>query len=469
MIHLVPELVQGSLINQALEISQIVAATFKFSDSFKEKMRNIPQNYIEKAQEVYSDLMFKAFEAGMDAAKIKEVQLKTLLEKPEEMEEKLKLELPLPYGISTELKEKFEKEMKVFFETVPNSAELYSQFSSDLECAYFEGAKEHMEDLAKDLHEEKKEIPAVEPAVEEEEEKEEEEVQASAAPVKASMEKSEILRKIEEYTKLLGDDPVAEKVLRATMGLPPKETVMASVVEEPKEELPSEAHMEDTFGPFDAEKIKVQVLESLKTFKMDENDEFQVMVLDKLLEGVDKMDPQEAAKALCIKLEIDYLEGCSFDDICEAADILAEEITNCLELPGHFVLMELNGDFVSAFTFEKKDAAEMLKMEGAVVTAAKKTKSDLPGSPMGALGVKDSKEIEALWKAGKFKHLKLKDIKKASPKVAQEISDIITDFRNSKISIDEFSGVMRYNLAEFVEKAFGLDGYNYLKMHLERE
>jgi hypothetical protein len=123
-------------------------------------------------------------------------------------------------------------------------------------------------------------------------------------------------------------------------------------------------------------------------------------------------------------------------------------------MPGEALFMDVDGDFVLAFVFNKSEYEK-------VATAAKKSKSGLPRGPMGTLGAKDNREIEALHALGRLKHAKLKDLKKASQKAAEYISNAISDFRGGKTSFDEMSGIFGKEMSELVEVVFGLDGYDY--------
>lgn len=509
MVHLVPELVKASLVNQALEISRIVTATFEFSDGFKKVMRNVPPNYIEKIKEVYSNLSYKAFEDGMAQAKVKKEHIRHLAplakKDPEECLKELKSLLPLPYSLAQGLRGEFEKEVQGLISTVPDAVEIYKQFLEDMEYAFFEGVKEYMSEAA-----EQHQSP--DPVI----------VEVQPVEVSASLSKSEIIKKLEEYTKLL-KDPEAERVLRATLGLSApaapsapsgqmveasseSDAILVTIAKELKaaaekknmsipellqcdefahfkslekeileesakaEEMvePKPAEGDAQIGPFVPEQVKKMIYTAIKTHNYSEDDP-QCVVLEVLVPGYAKEDPELAAKTLVKKLSLESLVSGVYtkSTVEEVADILAETLTEALGLPGSVLLFEHNDDFVLAFCFEKKDQEELGKMAltsvyaSEKVVAAKKMKSGLPAGPQGALSLQDQKEVANL-NDHKPGSLTLKELKKLAPRSFDYLNSKLIQARKGEFRLKEIGRFFSGDLDGLVEQVYGQDGLSFL-------
>ena len=71
LIHTIPQLIKSHLVNQAFETEKIIATTFTLSEGMRGLMSSIPQNHIEKIADWYSKLSFKAFQGGINNARLK--------------------------------------------------------------------------------------------------------------------------------------------------------------------------------------------------------------------------------------------------------------------------------------------------------------------------------------------------------------------------------------------------------------
>jgi hypothetical protein len=144
-----------------------------------------------------------------------------------------------------------------------------------------------------------------------------------------------------------------------------------------------------------------------------------------------------------------------------AADELAAELTKNLDLPGTLVFADLEDskELVLAFSFDKQN------FQNQVLAVKKKAKSDLPGSPMGALDEKDQKELAELahLDRGSLKMMVLKDLKKTAPKAVSLISDYLTKARNSDCKLGELAQFLNLPMVDIVEQAYGRDGAEYYK------
>jgi len=149
MVRDIPEMIRSGYINQAFEAEKIVASTFDFSEEFLEKLGGIPQNYIERMQDIYSDLLQRAFNAGFKTAEVKSRATPLNLSLPEkELNRELEIKIPMPYGTKQDFVNTFREEIKVFLESIPCGEEQLSiQFNKDLEAAFKEGVKEFIREV----------------------------------------------------------------------------------------------------------------------------------------------------------------------------------------------------------------------------------------------------------------------------------------------------------------------------------
>jgi len=446
LIPMVAQLIKASQIASAFETEKVIASTFTFSDSFKEQMRNVPPHYIERTQTAYSEAMFKAFESGYRQAKQKQDLIAGMT--VEQLADYVRIKMPMLYTLSQDLKAAFEAKVSSFLETKPDGADMYKQFAKDLEKAYYEGVLEFQKTLPK---------PEPKPVVEMAPPAPAPEMAPPAAPAEpaqaataATVTNDALLKKLEEYTKLL-NDPQAEEVLRATLGLPPK---LAKKVVQVKASAETTAQL---IGPYDSEALRGKILGLVKTHAMDDN-ETQAVVIDCLAANIDDADKLEAASMIAKKLG---LQGeLSAEAVEVESDRLAAELTTAVGLPGELIFMNYENDYCLVFSFEKSNATELAKQsETLVFASAQELQLTMP--QQGVLDVNDQKEIQCLAKLGKPSTLR--DIKKASPKVADVISEVLTKIRHSKVGLAEGSKMLKANMEDFIVQAFGKDGLAYYK------
>ena len=149
MVRDIPEMIRSGFINQAFEAEKIIASTFDFSDDFLEKLGGIPQNYIERMQDIYSDLLQRAFNSGFKTAEVKLKAIQIDFSLPErEVNRELELKIPMPYGTKQDIVNTFREEIKAFLESIPCGEEQLSlQFNKDLEAAFKDGVKEYVREI----------------------------------------------------------------------------------------------------------------------------------------------------------------------------------------------------------------------------------------------------------------------------------------------------------------------------------
>ena len=280
---------------------------------------------------------------------------------------------------------------------------------------------------------------------------------------------NETIKAAEEYTRIPGDSE-AEMVLRYTLGLPPKggkaEKAEASFKS-------SKIEAGKVVGPYDTQALKGKVLSAVKTHKISDND-LQTVIIDCIVQGVNHMADSDAATAIAKKLGFDDMitDNITLDQVEERADMLAQQLDISFGLPGDTIFLNMpsptdsrSNDYCLTFNFERKDAPKLSRSTESTTEAAKSAKNkSLPKGPQGVLSKLDQKEIAQLASLGTSRTMK--DIRKASAKVASYMKDILTSIRVGRVGISEGTRKLRANMEDVIAEVFGSDGlgfYQYLK------
>jgi len=440
MIRLIPDLVRASLIRQANEIEKVVASTFEFTKEFMSQLRNTPANYIEKIHEMYTAAMFKAFDAGLNAASLKKdiANQMTNFDK-ERLDRSIKVNVPMSYSLSQDLLASFKNSVNDYLKSSPNLPDIYAQFQKDMEAAHALGVLEFIGTLSKpeEVIPSEQIAPPAPPMADEAVINDEQ----PTKEVKAEAEK-EVLNALEKYSKLLGPG-VAEQVLRATLGLAPLgKKATASVA------------LADMVGPYDTNALRDKVLSLVKNSKLLDSD-MQSIVIDCLVAKASDLAGTDLAKLLSNRM------GFEANGLVEAQnqlDMLSIELKDKVNLPGDFVFLNHNNDYCLVFAYGTDQAGELSLLSGAN-TVAKTKVGALPRSPQGAIEATSMKEIEELAKLPKG--ATYKDIKKVSSKTAAYMSSVLSDIRNSKCGIAEGGKKLKASLPEMIEAVYGTDGLDY--------
>lgn len=479
LVNVLPTLVKASYIAQAEATKKLIIASFDPSAEFKETTRNIPQNYLEKINEQYKQYMFKAFQAGYEKAKASEDCFGL---SPKMAEDDLRKEVKVSHSIPVELSQDFSKafteEIKSSLETYPGKEEIYAQFSKDLACAFECGIIEFVQNC--------KEPAKMEIKEEKKEEKKEENQEKSAAEIKPEDEsikveskakatsavgpvsKDLIVKKMSEYAKLLGDEH-AEMVLRYTLGLGPK-TAFASVDEKDEKGEKGEEAEEvstsstDMIAAYSPEDLKERILDMMTSYDHTD-EEVQCIKVDCLMSDLDELG-DKAPEAVVKKLGLDPLleqADLSMEDVLEACEVLAEELTKAVGLPGQFCFCDEDGSFCLWYCFEKEEAAEIAEESGAVVTA--KAKKATWSAPMGVLSKSHQEEIKKIAQSygPNSKVESYKELKKISPKLASFISEALSKMRTGEYSLKEGCAKVQCSVAEMIKQCYGDDGQKYFE------
>jgi len=180
LVHTIPMLVKAHMVNQAFETEKVIAATFELSEPFLELLGGkIPPNYIEKIQEIYSDVMYKAFDTGIKSAEVKSKSTQIDLKlSGEELEHELAVKMPMYFGVKQDLSLLFREQLGDLLDTAGDTKEnIFKQFEVDLDKSYRDGLKEYLLNDAPSEEEIDENVsPVEEDVLEEAEEEEEEEI-----------------------------------------------------------------------------------------------------------------------------------------------------------------------------------------------------------------------------------------------------------------------------------------------------
>lgn len=298
-------------------------------------------------------------------------------------------------------------------------------------------------------------------------------------PILADVSENEIIKALEEYTRLPGDSQ-AENVLRYELGLPPRKAKASSdetnEAEASKKVPPRRRTTANVkrrivrggrvIGPYDTQALRQNILKAVKTHVIDSED-VQSVVVDSIVANINEMSEEEAAQAIAKKMEFSeaLASESSLEDVKARADAMAVKLTSALGLPGDVIFLDVNGDYLLTFAF-KRDDAKKLALENESTTTARRAsaaksakKRSIPNGPQGVLSVFEKSQIEKLAALGGKKTMR--DIKKASAKVAAYLGDVLKNIRNGRVGLAEGTAKLRANMADVIGEVFGPDGMGY--------
>ncbi len=458
---LLPKLIQASMIRPALALEKVIASTFELSPEISKMLGGVPYNHREEFVKQYRNHMFSAYECGQKcAAKMPEL---VLIKEPNALKEFCS-KLQIPFQTSNDLSFSLEESVKEFMKTVPTFEGILVQFKLDLEMAYRLGVldfatnfEQHQEEHG--LIPEVVTVPEVSKASSimpnEPNEKDEDmdEEFLTVAGFQPEQDKKDTMSALERYVKLLG--PENEAVLRATLGMQkaaPGPTVAASVAkgcdgcgcEEGDTCEGCESGEGCEIGPFNVDQIKSKLETLLQSADIDPEKSEQAIVIECLVPDFKELSDEAACEAICSKLGIDCAEYQGIKDVMMAADAMAEEITEAIQMPGCFLFMDTDDKFCLVYMFETVDAVDNAKAVKQIIpvtssaTAALKkgnNKSTLPIGPQGTLTVKEQEEIKALHCMGSLRGKSMKELKAASVKACDYMKSCFNEAMTSGCTI----------------------------------
>ena len=176
LVHTIPVLIKAHMVNQAFETEKVIATTFELSTPLLDLIGGkIPPNHIDRIQEVYSDIMYKAFNIGIKSGEVKSksTEINTALSE-DDLNREIEIKMPIYFGVKRDLLSLINEQLGDVLNTVPDIKEnIIAQFEHDIDVSYLDGVKEylHITENPENLVE----VSIEEEKAEEEEEQEEQE------------------------------------------------------------------------------------------------------------------------------------------------------------------------------------------------------------------------------------------------------------------------------------------------------
>jgi hypothetical protein len=479
----IPQLAKASLNTQAVNLINVVKASFDIPQEYKEHVIALPPHFVELMYDLYRDCCYDACEAGVQGLE-KEVALQAIQKKFQEKAEKV-------------------------VELLPDTAKLYEALKCAIDCHYEEGKKEAttvapMSVLQESIEQKAviKEEPA--PVVEE-----------ATAAVELS---SDAVNNMIAYVNKLNAadktalvyalglisyvDPSSLKgvVKRATHAsvakadLEVEVAIEAPVMEAPVAPLemtvePAPLPAGDTSSPILNDLVPTEEPESLiseeanevasgpmvgiysipvlcekvqnivKSHQFNSDSENEMAVVDTLVSNISSLTIDALTEIACDKLCIDCPAISDLESLKDFLDSKADEITNACNLPITLIFIVKGDDLVLAACFTKHDVAKMMETYMAAATANH-------GSTQAPISLSVKKEIEALAGLKSLSGLKSRELRKKAPRLAQYIAHVVADFRTGKTCAWTMAASLKRGMRELIEACYSKDAamyYDHLK------
>lgn len=457
LIKSIPKLTKASLNTQAVNLINVVKASFDIPKEYKEHIAPLQPHFAEMMYDLYRDCMYEACEAGTQC---------------------LNKELAIQ-AIEGRFQEKSEKAILLLSDT----SKIFEALKSGLDFCYEAGKKESTETpltvLEQSVEMKLEEVSApAEPAKDE-----------PSEPVLASIDlTSDTINNMINYVnKLTQNDKTAlvyalglvkyvdqsslkgtvkratAEALETVQELGGSSPVFNDLVptEKPEESVQVET-LELAAGPmvgmYSIEILKEKLESIVKSHKFDTDSQEELAVVDTLVCKVSELTIDELSQMAADKLCIECPSASDVESLMDFLDEKADLITNAIGLPVTLIFIIKDDCLVLAACFTKHDVAKM--MDTYVASAAHDSKTQAPIS----LSVK--KEIEALANLKSLSGSKMKDLKAKAPRMAQYVACVMADFRNGKSCAWTMANTIKKSMKELIESCYGTDASMYYE-HLK--
>jgi len=493
LIKYVPKFVKASMVTQALQLEKAIASSFNTTVEFLGTLAGMPPNYIEKITEYYGEAMFKAFECGYEEGKLHASDIP--LSNNEIMQKEISGKFPLSIAKSQEIAEEFSLLSYDLLKTFPGKESVSLQLSKELNNSYIEGAIMGIKEIT-ELNKHQPAMPGE--SLEMEVKIEEAPAQAPAPMAMATTAETKVelpkafaaknikaehqdsISRMMAYVKLL-DDKEAQNVLMYYLGIDPhkmgkkeaKADVNPITNQVPISEVPKDMKFDideplipsNKVGPYLLEQTVNKTKAAIQSHKFESpaaEDEFAI--IDCVVSGLNYFDSEGSmAAAIALKLEMEDLASPSLKQVEECADELAANLTDMAQLPGHYMFLNVDGDYCLVFVMDRAGVEQYLSMQvapGPVYASAGKDHK-LPHGPQGALSASVQEEVKAIAGFKTMGDKSLKELKKAAPGVAGYLTACVADFRNSKKTMKEVAHTFRMSGADLCHAVHGDDALKY--------
>ena len=464
LIKSIPQLAKAGLNTQAVDLINVVKASFDIPQEYKDHVNALPPHFVEMMYNLFRDSCYEACDAGFKCED-KAVTLQ-------------KIEMSFT--------EKAQKALEVLSDTAGLLASFKKSVDTCFECGLLEGG--HKTVLEQSIEE--KTEPAMDMDC----------IDNSDTSVTASIENDAIQNMIKYVNSLNNADKTAlvyamgilkyvdvealkrGVVQKATASAPIEEVVVPNVPvveditglvhndlvaplsEEQKEEIAEQTvENNEMIGIYSIPVLFSRIDSIMKSHQFSSDTEVECEVVDILVDGINNLTIDEVCQIASDKLLVDCSPCTSMEHLLDCLDNQADEINKLLGIPATVIFLVKDNALTLSACFSKFDVAKMLETHPdnavtPVVGSHGRTQSPI------SLGIK--KEVECLARMNSLSGVKMKDLKKSAPRMAQYVSAIMADFRTGKICAWKMASAVKKSMADLVECCYGTDAKMYYE-HLK--
>jgi hypothetical protein len=472
----IPQLAKASLNTQAVNLINVVKASFDIPQDYKEHVIVLPPHFIEMMYDLYRDSMYEACESGMQG-------------------------LPKEVAIQA-IEKKFQEKAEKVVELLPDTAKIYEALKCGLDCYYDEGMKEATAVPPMSVLEQSLEQNAVveQPVME-----------AEAATAGIELSSDAVNNMINYVNKLNATDktalvyalglvnyvdpasmkgtvrraahaslegelsvevvvetapvvePMSVQVVTPVTPVPDSSSpilndlVPTEEVDAPISEEANEVASGPMVGIYSIPVLNEKIQNIVKSHQFTTDSESEMAVIDTLVSGISNLTIDELSGIACDKLCIECPAISDLESLKDFLDTKADEITNATGLPIALIFIVKGDDLVLAACFTKHDVAQMMETYMAAATAM---------ANHNPVVLTTKKEVENLAGMKSLSGLKSRDLRKKAPRLAQYIAHVVADFRTGKTCAVTMANSLKRNMKDLIEACYGRDAamyYDHLK------
>ncbi len=469
LIKSIPQLAKAGLNTQAVDLINVVKASFDIPQEYKDHVNALPPHFVELMYNLFRDACYEACDAGFKCDdKAVTVQ-----------------------KIEMSFSEKAQKALEVLSDTAGLLGALRKSIEICFDCGLQEGGhKSILEQSVEEKVEEKIEEAPVDMDC----------IDNSDTSVTASIENDAIQNMINYVNSLNNADKTAlvyalgllkyvdpsslKGVVRksTTASAPLEEVVVpevpvvedltglvhndlvAPLSEEQKEDIAEQTvENSEMVGIYSIPVLFQKIENIMKSHQFSSDTEMECETIDILVDGIDSLTIDEVCQIASDKMNVDCTPCTSIEQMLDCLDNQADVITNLLGIPATVIFLVKDNALTLSACFSKFDVAKMLETHPDNATTPVVGSHGRTQNPI-SLGIK--KEVECLARMNSLSGVKMKDLKKGAPRMAQYVSALVADFRTGKICAWSMAKSVKKSMADLVESCYGVDAklyYDHLK------
>jgi hypothetical protein len=201
----------------------------------------------------------------------------------------------------------------------------------------------------------------------------------------------------------------------------------------------------------------------MKSHHFSSDTEVECEVVDTLVDNISSLTIDEVCQIASDKLLVDCSKCNNIENLLDCLDNQADEINKLLGIPATVIFLVKDNSLTLSACFSKFDVAKMLESnpDNAVTQVV-----GSHGRTQNPITLSTKREIECLARMNSLSGVKMKDLKKGAPRMAQYVSALVSDFRTGKICAWSMAKSVRKSMADLVENCYGEDAklyYEHLK------